>query len=94
MMREGEFKRLADATLERISQALEESVPDGGCELKNGGVLAIEYADGSRIIVNRHFAAQEIWLAAKSVDYHFGWDGVHWINARDGSEFLPLCRGW
>ena len=56
-MTEGEFNRLANATLERISQALEESATDCDCELKDGCVLEIEIADGGRIIVNRHFAA-------------------------------------
>jgi len=93
MITEGEFNRIADATLERISQALEESLADCDCELKDGGVLEIELADGGRIIVNRHFAAREIWVAAKSGGFHFGWDGTRWINTRDGSElFASLSR--
>jgi CyaY protein len=87
-MTEDEFNNLADSALERISQALENSAADCDCELKDGGVLEIEFADGSRMIVNRHLAAQEIWVAAKSGGYHFGWDGARWVNTRDGSELF------
>jgi CyaY protein len=92
-MTESDFNSRAAATLDRISQALEESAAGCDCELKDGGVLDIEFADGSRIIVNRHSAAQEIWVAAKSGGFHFRHNGVNWVSTRDGSElFAVLSR--
>jgi CyaY protein len=92
-MTESDFNNSAAATLDRIAQALEESAAQCDCELKDGGVLDIEFADGSRIIVNRHSAAREIWVAARSGGFHFRHDGANWVSARDGSElFAALSR--
>jgi CyaY protein len=92
-MTESEFDQLAEAALERVSRALEESGVDCDWELKAGGVLELEFADGSRIIVNRHSAARQIWVAARSGGYHFRHDGSRWIDTRDGGElFAGLSR--
>ena len=92
-MTPSEFDRLADAALERLGRALDESVADCDCEPKGSGVLEIEFADGSRIVVNRHSAAQEIWVASKSGGLHFRWDGSSWVDTRDGSElFAELSK--
>ena len=55
-------------------------------ELKAGGIVEIEFDDGSKIIVNRHGAAREIWVAARSGGFHFRWDGAAWRDTRDGSR--------
>jgi CyaY protein len=55
-MDDKEFNRLADEILARIEAALEASEADLDFELAAGGVLEIEFADGSKIIVNRHAA--------------------------------------
>lgn len=92
-MTESEFNGLADACLERLSRALDESGVDCDWELKDGGVLELEFPNGSRIIVNRHAAAQEIWVAAKAGGYHFRHDGARWFDTRDGAElFASLSR--
>ncbi len=83
-----EFQILADEMLERIALVVEESGADCDCEPKGSGVLEIEFPDGSRIIVNRHSAAQEIWVAAKSGGYHFRFDGSAWVDTRDKRELL------
>ena len=89
-MTENEFNSLAEAELERIENALEQSGVDCDYELKAGGVLELEFPNGTRIIVNRHAAAQEIWVASKSGGHHFRHDGSVWINTRDGSELFVL----
>ena len=87
-MTTSDFDSLADAMLERIAQALEESGADCDCEPKGSGVLEFEFADGSRIVVNRHSAAREIWVAARSGGYHFRWNGWVWVDTREGGELL------
>jgi len=87
-MSPSEFDSLADATLERIARAVEESGADCECEPKGSGVLELEFADGSRIVVNRHSAARQIWVAARSGGYHFRWDGSNWVDTREGGELL------
>ena len=87
-MDDKDFNRLADAMLARIEAALEASDADIDFELGAGGVLEIEFADGSKIIVNRHGVAREIWVAARAGGFHFRWDGVCWRDTRDGAELL------
>jgi len=87
-MTPSEFDSLADAMLERIARAVEESGADCDCEPKDSGVMELEFDDGSRIVVNRHSAARQIWVAAKSGGYHFSWNGSEWVDTRDGGELL------
>ena len=84
---------MAGRTLERIERALEESGIDADFELKEGGVLEVEFTNGSKIIINRHGAAREIWVAARSGGFHFRWDGANWRDSRDQAElFTVLSR--
>jgi CyaY protein len=90
---EREFLALADAELARLETALE-NLQDAGeadfdFELKPGGIIEIVFEDDSKIIVNRHAAAREIWVAARSGGFHFkppAEPGGRWINTRDGEE--------
>jgi CyaY protein len=93
---EREFNALADAMLARIEAALEACDIDFDFETKPGGVLELEFENGSKIIINRHTAAREIWVAAKSGGYHFRAEGEHWVGTRDGEELLAAiarCMG-
>lgn len=89
-MEEREFNGLADAMLARIEQALEACDADIDFELKDGGVLEVTCANGSKIIINRHTAAREIWVAARSGGFHFRHDAERgvWIGTRDGEALL------
>lgn len=87
-MEDSEFNTLADAALARIDAALEASDADLDFELAAGGVLEIEFDDGSKIIVNRHGVAKEIWVAARAGGFHFRWDGAAWRDTRDGAELM------
>ena len=92
-MDETEFATLAERVLGRIEASLEESGVDADVELKAGGVIEIEYSDGSRMVINRHAAAREIWVAARAGGFHFRWDGGAWRDTRDGTElFAALSR--
>ena len=61
---------------------------DFDLENKPGGIIELEFEDGSKIIVNRHGAAREIWIAAKSGGYHFRPEGGRWLGTRDGEELM------
>lgn len=92
-MNESEFEALAQAALEKLERALEASGVEADFELKEGGILEIEFEDGAKIIVNRHVAAREIWVAARSGGFHYRWDGAAWLDTRDGSElFAALSK--
>ena len=92
-MDEREFETRAAQALAAIEQALETAELDADFELKEGGILEIEFEDGSKIIINRHGAAREIWVAARSGGFHFRWQGTAWHDTRDGSElFAALSK--
>ena len=87
-MTDSEFNTLAEAALQRIEAGLEASAADLDFEMASAGVLEIEFADGSKIIVNRHGAAQQLWVAAQSGGFHYRWDGDAWRDTRDHSELM------
>ena len=92
-MNESDFDALAERTLTAIEHALEQSGVDADVERKEGGVLEIEFADGSKMIVNRHGAAREVWVAAREGGFHFRWDGSAWRDTRSSAElFACLSR--
>jgi CyaY protein len=92
-MDENEFSAVAERALQRIEAALEECGVDADVERKEGGVLELEFEDGSRMVINRHAAAREIWVAAPSGGFHFRWDGAAWRDTREGTElFAALSR--
>ena len=93
-MDESEFIRLAEQTLQQLDRRVEASGIDADCEFKGTGVLEIEFGDGSKIIVNSHAAAREIWVAAKSGGYHFRGEGGRWVNTRDGTELFAALSVW
>lgn len=87
-MEESEFNRLAGATMAALEAGLEACDADLDFELAPGGILEIEFADGSKIIVNKHGVAREIWVAAKAGGFHFRWSGAAWVDTRDNSELM------
>ena len=92
-MTESEFEALADAAIAALERALEASALDVDLETKGSGVLEVEFADGGKIVINRHTAAREVWVAARSGGFHFRYDGSRWRDSRDGSElFAALSR--
>ena len=87
-MDDREFAQLADVVFGRLEHALENSGADLDYELAPGGVLEIEFADGSKIVVNRHAVAKEIWVAARSGGFHFRHSGDAWVDTRDETELF------
>ena len=92
-MTESEFEELASAALAALERAFEAAAPDADTQTKGSGVLEIEFEDGSKMVINRHGAAREIWVAAKSGGFHFRHDGTGWRDTRDGTElFAAVSR--
>lgn len=87
-MTESEFEALAGAALAALEGALEAAVPDADVQAKGTGLLEIEFDDGSKMVINRHAAAREIWVAARSGGFHFRYDGSVWRDTRDGTELF------
>jgi CyaY protein len=92
-MDESAFSDLAEAELARIEAALEGCGAELDIETMPGGVLEVEFDNGSVMVINRHLAAQEIWVAAKSGGFHFAPRDGKWVAGRDGAElYATLSR--
>ena len=72
-MNEAEFIDRAEATIEAIQEAIDESGADIDYDEING-VLTLEFENGSKIIFSKQTPAKQLWMAAKSGGFHFDYD--------------------
>ena len=79
---EADFNQAAATTLARIERALEDAELD--FETPADGIIEVEFDDGSKIIINRHGVAREIWVAARSGGFHFKPLDAGWIDTKSG----------
>jgi CyaY protein len=89
MTTESEFIAVADSTLATIGLALDAALETGNVDADwslNDGVLEIECADGSKLIVNRHVPNREIWVAARAGGFHFRSQDGRWRDTRGTDE--------
>lgn len=86
-MNESDFDKRATDTLLHIEQAIEESGADIDFEA-TGGILTLEFGNGTKIIINKQGAASQIWVAAKSGGFHYGYINGQWINDQGGGELM------
>ena len=92
-MTESEFLSASESVLDDIEVAVDAAGLDADFERKSTGVLELELADHSRIVINTQTPMRQIWVAAKSGGYHFqsGQDG--WHDTRSGEElFAAVSR--
>lgn len=82
-MTEADFNQASAATLARIEAAIEAA--DLEFETPADGIIEIEFDDGSKIIVNRHGVAREIWVAARSGGFHFKPLDGDWVDTKEGT---------
>ena len=83
------FDQIADAELRHLEKVLGELDPDEIEVELSQGVLTLTLADDSKVVVNSHHAAGEIWMAAFRQAWHFaphegGAGGrVEWKTAKE-----------
>ncbi|HEY6418516.1 MAG TPA: iron donor protein CyaY [Candidatus Binataceae bacterium] len=83
-----EFATLTDQCLGLVAKWLEELDPDEVDYSTADGVVTIEFPDGSRFILSRQSATDQIWLAADAHGWHYTWDAARhqWRDDKDGHE--------
>ena len=89
-----DFDEASQGALAAIVDALDRVDLDCDVAQKGDGIIEIALEDGSRVIVNRHSAAREIWVAARSGGFHFRLTGGQWVSTRSGEclfEVLSRC---
>ena len=93
MPTESDFIAAADATLAKIGLALDAALETGNADVDwnlNDGILEIECADGSKLIVNRHIPNREMWVAARAGGFHFRAQDGLWRDTRTGDDLATV----
>jgi CyaY protein len=88
MQTESAFIAAADATLATIGAAIDAALEASDVDLDwslNDGILEID-GSGGKLIVNRHVANRELWVAARSGGFHFAPRDGAWRDTRSGEE--------
>ena len=90
-MNESDFNTLIDETFHELEMALDEVEGDIDYET-SGGVLTIEFDNGTTMVFSRQPPTKQLWLAARSGGFHFEFDEVQsdWCGTRDGQLFRPF----
>lgn len=91
-MNESEFQEIADETIEGIQDAIDDSGADIDYD-EIGGVLTLEFEDGSKIIFSKQGAMNQLWMAAKSGGFHFDYneEDEQWIcDSGDNEEMYKM----
>lgn len=86
-MDEAEFDERARDELHHIEDAFADVDPDQVDVTTSDGVLRLDLRDGTKIVINSHRAARQIWVAAVATAWHFdpAADGT-WRASKSGDE--------
>ncbi len=90
---EQEFDGAARDELHAIEDAFADIDPDDVEVSTSDGVLRLDLRDGTRVVINSHRAAGQIWMAAVSSAWHFdpGADR-RWHAAKSGDELRATLQ--
>ncbi len=89
---EPEFDKIARAELVALEDALSAIDPDDIEVSVSDGVLRLDLRDGTRIVINSHRAARQIWMAAVASAWHFDPAGSTWRAPKSGEELRPTLK--
>lgn len=92
MMNESQFQKVAEQTIEDIQDAIDNSGADIDYD-EIGGVLTLEFEDGSKIIFSKQGAMNQLWMAARSGGFHFDYneEAEQWIcDSGDNEEMYAM----
>ncbi len=89
-MDETTFDTVAHDEMTYLEERLGELDPDDVEVSTSAGVLRLELRDGTKVVINSHRAARQIWMAAVSTAWHFDPIGEgRWVASRTGEELRP-----
>jgi CyaY protein len=85
-MDESTFDRVARDELHHLEDAFANVDPDDIEVTTSDGVLRLDLRDGTRIVINSHRAARQIWMAAVASAWHFDPVDEGWRAGKTGDE--------
>ena len=81
------FDKVSRDELASIEDALTDIDPDDVEVSVSDGIMKLLLRDGTRVVINTHRAARQIWMAAISTAWHFDRDpDGKWRAKRTGEE--------
>jgi CyaY protein len=81
------FDTIARAELTELEDALSVVDPDDIEVSSSDGILRLDLRDGTRVVINTHRAARQIWMAAVASAWHFDRDqDARWRAKKSGEE--------
>ena len=90
---EAAFERLAQATLLRWGDHLEDDGPEGlECE-QAPGTLTLTPAGAGTFLLSKHAPLRQLWYSSTlSGASHYAWDGTSraWLSTRGGDDLATL----
>jgi len=88
-MDEANFDSAAHDELQHLEDAFADIDPDEVEVSVSDGVLRLDLRDGTRIVINSHRAARQIWMAAVASAWHFDPADGTWRAPKTGEELRP-----
>lgn len=92
-MDESRFESLAEDTLARFMDAIDEALGDEmDVDLENG-ILKIELDNGGQYVINKHGPNRQIWMSSPvSGASHFAYDegAATWVSTRGGDKLIDV----
>ena len=86
-----EYQAAAERLLGAIERQCDDWLQQGVIDIdtnRAGGLVELEFPNGSKIVVNKQPPLHEIWLAARNGGFHFKFVEQAWRDTRDGVEFF------
>jgi CyaY protein len=86
-----EFLDTAERLLSRIEASCDRINDESDADIDNqrvGGMITITFSNRSQIIVNLQKPLHEVWMAAKSVGYHYKFKDDLWQDTKGQGEFF------
>ena len=90
-LQDTEYQAAAERVLAAIERQCDDWLQRGVIDVDSnraGGLLELEFPNGSKIVVNKQPPLHEIWLAARNGGFHFKFVDAAWRDTRDGVEFF------
>lgn len=91
LLSDAEYRANTHALLAHVEATCDRWLQDDLIDIdtqRTGGLLELQFPNGSKIVVNTQPPLHELWLAARDGGFHYRWDGAAWRDTRDGSEFV------
>ena len=90
-LQDTEYQAAAERVLAAIERQCDDWLQQGTIDIdtnRAGGLVELDFPNGSKIVVNKQPPLHEIWLAARNGGYHFKFADGAWRDTRDGVEFF------